>query len=1042
MKKRILLSLCAVLLLIPMLCGILNSCGDKEKPAIYISLLNGSSTVTVGTPVEFTVYGRGGVKVDMEEVELSLSNNNCDALLSGTRINSGKAGTCTIYAEYEWKDETYRASYTITFEHPRLRVVVSESDLQIGQRVKLNYRFDPEGIYPYGEEYVTYSAPADQAKIEKEGNDWYLTPSAGGEIEVTLTYANGDLSYSVTDLLSVNGFDFVIAMEGESAKQMYDISLKIESCNIPDFDESKVVYVSDTFGIVIEGNVIKASDKSSISVWATYEYMGVTIKSNVLQLSPENSGNPIRTVEDLLRLKDSDEEFLMLADIDLSGYEDWEPITGFSGTLHGNGHKIYGMTMEVSHQEEDQGLFGLNKGTIINLTVEGTVSSMGEAKYIGILCGNNHGTLRNVTVSGAIDAPYCDYVGGVSGHSNNSSVSGLVSNVRVSARDYVGGVIGYLSANRSSSKVVENLTNNGEIHGANNVGGVFGGYGVHSDKNNDGIQVRKLTNNGVVNGTEIGIGGVFGKVDGNYYKPGGTAYIAYVTVSECKNTATVTGLDEVGGIVGYSGSYVNEVTQCENKADVSGNLYVGGYVGKADGATVRNLKNSQTITGKAYVGGIIGKGQRVNGCENSGTILAQGYHLDSNGNKLSFVGGVAGDVTNIFNCVNHSTVDVSTGGEYVGGIAGRVVAIRDDGSPNSGNKNYGEVIGTKTVGGIAGELIVQDGKNNETVSVSNNTNEADVTGSENYVGGLIGYLRGDYYKPSGTTYISYVSLSGSKNTGDVSGLNYVGGLVGNGQEYVSEISVSENTGDVSGQDYVGGYAGRSAGTTMRLLKNSQTITGRGYVGGIVGYAGKVVECENNGTLSITGYFLDGETKRSYVGGIAGYATGAVKCVNNAAIDASMGGTHTGGIVGYLHADRSSSNTVTGNKNYGEIRGVSYVGGIAGDMTVQQGKNNDMLTVSDNLNEGEIIGSSDRVGGIFGYLNGNYYKPSGTTYTAHVKIMECRNNADVTGANYVGGIIGYGSTYVDKTAAIWDSNSFTGALNTEGANQGNLYGHLG
>lgn len=1040
--KRIGLLALSLLILVPLLCIVLTACGDDEPPGIYF-YANPSSTVTVGTPVDLTVYGRGGVDVEMDEVEISITDNQCGAVLSGTKLRSGVAGTCTLRAEYEWKKETYYAQCTITFEHPRIEIQLPSDPIRIGDRVELNYRLDPSGVYPEGPEYVVYSVEGDRAKVEQTDGKWYLIPAASGEIEIKAQYTNGSISYFTTNYVQVEDFRFVIGLAEETAKRLYNIPLKVIAADFPNFDESKVVYATSTAGITIEGNVIKASDKESIDVWATYEYLGLTVKSEILNIMPEDSGNPITTAADLERLRDSDQTFLMLADIDLSEIPEWEPIQGFTGTLNGNGHKITGMNLTVGHEEELKGLFGLNQGTINDLTVEGTITSMGESKYIGILCGNNHGTIRNVSVSGTIDAPYCDYVGGVSGHCNNSNISGLTSDVAVTARNQVGGIVGWITVSRTSSAVVEDLTNNGEIHGNYEVGGVFGGLGIHQGSNNDTVTVRKLTNNGVVNGTEARIGGVFGKVAGSHYAPNSwTDYYSHLKLSECKNTESVTGQNEVGGIFGRSGGLVSELTQSENLAEVSGSLYVGGYAGKADSGTMRNLKNAQTVTGKAYVGGIVGQGQAVSGCENTGEILVQSYYLDDSGNKLSFVGGIGGDVTNIASCINHATIDASAGGEYVGGIAGRVKAIRSAGSPNKGNKNYGEVIGTKTVGGIAGEIIVQDGGNNDTISVDTNVNEANVTGTANYVGGIVGYIRGDRYDPnSWTTYISYLRITGSKNTGDVSGMNYVGGIIGNGNEYVSELSMCENTGDVEGNDFVGGYAGRANGTTMRLLKNNRTITGRGYVGGIAGQAGKMEECENNGTLVITGYLMEGETKMSYVGGVAGWASGLVNCTNNASIDATVGGKFVGGVVGHLYASRSSSNTITGNKNYGDVVGTFHVGGIAGEFAIQDGSNSDTLVVTGNLNEGAITATTSRAGGIFGYMRGDHYAPnSWSDYYARVKIMECKNTADVTAPNYAGGIVGYCGAYVDNTATFWDSNVFDGTLICDGSNKGEKWGY--
>ena len=1035
--KKIVVIVIAIIVL-GSLFGSIPSCPKAERK--HIEIKASTQNATVGSTVTVSAYGYGGV--DEGKAQFSITDNQCGAVLEGRNLRAEKEGVCVVTVTCDG----YSSSITINFKYPEIKLVLSEASLSLGTRCKLGYTLDPTGSLLATAGYMTYTVDEGRAKIEKEDGQWYLTPLTSGEINVTATYQNGNVSFSKVCPITVEGVSFTIGLVEETARRYFDIPLKVTAAQFPEFDETKVTFVTDTEGVTIEGNVIKASDKETINVWATYEYLGITVKSEALTITLDNSLNPINTAADLERMRDSGDTFVLLSDIDLSAIENWEPINGFSGTLNGNGHKITGMNLVVGHEQECKGLFGLNKGTITDLSVSGTITSTGESKYIGILCGNNHGTIRNVTASGTINTPYCDYVGGVVGYCNNSYVSDLTSNVRIDAREQVGGVIGHLHFSRTSSLVVENLTNNGEIHGNYRTGGVIGSCGVHEGENNDGITVRKLYNNGTVIVTGNDAGGIIGFLSGNYYKKSKyDHYYSTVTLNECKNTGTVTGRDYVGGIVGSISSYVGELTQAENTADVSGNLCVGGYVGISNSATMRGLKNANTITGKAYVGGIVGNGQVVLACENTGVILAQSYHLDESGRKLSFVGGVAGHATNIADCTNHASIDVSAGGEYVGGIAGSVIAIRSSGSPNSGNKNYGEVKGTKTVGGIAGELRLQDGENNDTVMLEGNVNEASVTGTDAYVGGLVGYIRGDYYAPSKyDSYYSHIRVTSCKNTGDISGVDYVGGLFGNAQEYVSEISMCENTGDIEGRDFVGGYAGRANGTTMRLLTNNQTITGRAVVGGVVGEAGALNECVNNGTLVITGYHLDGDTPVSYVGGVGGAVYGAVvNCTNNASVEAENGGAYVGGVVGCLRIGRSASNTVSGNKNYGDVSGVVYVGGIAGYMTISNGEANITIVVKENTNEGEISATATYVGGIFGHMSGNYYKPNKyDDYTAYVKIQDCKNTADIIGADYAGGIVGYCGGYVDGNAAFWDTNIFEGSIECEGEHQGDKFAYFG
>ena len=181
-------------------------------------------------------------------------------------------------------------------------------------------------------------------------------------------------------------------------------------------------------------------------------------------------------------------------------------------------------------------------------------------------------------------------------------------------------------------------------------------------------------------------------------------------------------------------------------------------------------------------------------------------------------------------------VDV-TGREYVGGLAGRAYG--------SVRRVYttGEVMGKKMVGGLVGEA-----RN----LISETYSKADVTGDgweSSNVGGLVGYLR------LGTVKASYA-------TGDVSGMTWVGGLVGHN-------SSSDDGGVIAG--YATGNLGFGG------LEDSNAVPGRWvdgfssryylpytptWVGGLVGdSSGPVVASYSTGghPISLAG-FQPGERK--------------------------------------------------------------------------------------------------------------------------------------------------------------------------------------
>ena len=162
---------------------------------------------------------------------------------------------------------------------------------------------------------------------------------------------------------------------------------------------------------------------------------------------------------------------------------------------------------------------------------------------------------------------------------------------------------------------------------------------------------------------------------------------------------------------------------------------------------------------------------------------------------------------------------------------------------------------------------------------------------------MFGQISGNHSYLNYDNYYARVKISGCENSGDVSGTDCVGGILGNAATLVNELRLCKSTGSVSGSMYVGGFAGSADGVAMYSLANGNSVTGKAYLGGIAGIAGKVESCTNNGTLISVGFYTNTDgVSFSYVGGIAGYATGAVDCVNNKDLNVENGGRYVGGIV--------------------------------------------------------------------------------------------------------------------------------------------------
>ncbi len=150
-----------------------------------------------------------------------------------------------------------------------------------------------------------------------------------------------------------------------------------------------------------------------------------------------------------------------------------------------------------------------------------------------------------------------------------------------------------------------------------------------------GATIKNLAVGGSVTGKD-NVGGVVG------YNSG--------TVTNCSFSGTVTGTDNVGGVAGYSSGNYN----CFNTGSVSGNIDVGGVVGQNYYGTVENCFNTGSVSGNIDVGGVVGYnyGRTVKNCFNTGSVSSKEY-----------VGGVVGYNTSSGTVTNCYYLDTTaTGG--------------------------------------------------------------------------------------------------------------------------------------------------------------------------------------------------------------------------------------------------------------------------------------------------------------------------------------------------------------------------------------------
>lgn len=272
-----------------------------------------------------------------------------------------------------------------------------------------------------------------------------------------------------------------------------------------------------------------------------------------------------------------------------------------------------------------------------------------------------------------------------------------------------------------------------------------------------------------------------------------------------------------------------------------------GLFGNSSG-TVQNLtvENGWVMGGK-YTAGIVGF--------SVGTISKLLNNISVSGSE-DCVGGVVGNTSqkqHRYNSVmkNVKNTGIVVGKNNVGGIAGCATYVTVDGA-----ENFSQVEGFGLVGGIFGGIGVT--RDND---VQNLKNSGDVYGSH-FVGGIAGHCGGllsvgGSNSSSYNCYESYACgvLKNAQNVASITGKRFVGGIFGmaNGVE----MTAASNSAGVSGDYGVGGIASSVCYSTTEALYNVGDISGSGYVGGIFGYQKEGVTSSAYSTGKVDGDSLVG-----------------------------------------------------------------------------------------------------------------------------------------------------------------------------------------
>ena len=419
----------------------------------------------------------------------------------------------------------------------------------------------------------------------------------------------------------------------------------------------------------VSGIITASSGGEATAIKITVRSVAGSIAADARLTGKMVKGSPVGNATQLSNMRSNlSRHYVQLANIDLSGITNWEPIgtaaSPFTGIFDGNGFEITGLKI---NRTDYVGLFG-----------------------------------------------YCNF----SDAAKIPNLRGIqITNANVTGQDWVGIVAGYIETTLGSTGdvemagdapvgiIIQGCSTSGVVSGRTNIGGVFGGlkgpeFAGHTVTSNGSYPVwddwiaraNGLSSAANVTGTGQNIGGLVG----NLYE---------ITIAMSNATGTVQGGDMVGGIVGYG--YRCAILTSYSTGDVTGLKVVGGIAGAATyRPKIRYCYTEGDITGtsgdypglthgQAGVGGIVGltDADFIDNCYVLGDISG-----------VWRVGGLAGSYTggdyhapNVRRCYTRGNVTGNQAGGMIGFIWPGSFEVKDFyciGSV-SNNSSSGAIIGTR-----------------------------------------------------------------------------------------------------------------------------------------------------------------------------------------------------------------------------------------------------------------------------------------------------------------------------------------------------------
>ncbi|WP_158279335.1 MBG domain-containing protein [Azospirillum humicireducens] len=795
-----------------------------------INARNGNAVLAAGAKVTLDAGANGHLKIEVDGATTA-------ALVENGGLISASGGQVVMTAKGASEAVSSVVSNTGTVEAQTLGSRAGKVALLAGMKggeVKVAGTIDASapsggngGAVETSAAKVTVAPSAKVTTLAAKGKtgNWLIDPynvtiSTAADSGAGFTATADDTVINVTTLTNALASTGVTVSTGSSGSQAGNITVAA-----PISWSANTTLTLDAAGsIAINKDITATGTSAGLSLTYGGNYIlggGARVTLSGASAALSLGGTAYTLVHDVTALQSisGSGNYALAEDIDAAATSSWNSGVGFtsigtdavpfSGTLAGLGHAIDRLTMNSYLLGNKSGLFGFTLGATLRDFTLSNVSITGTARVGAVVGWSSNTSLTNLHVTGSVSG--YQEVGGIAGWFSDSTMTGSSSTASVTATsNTAGGLIG----NGYYGVTVSDSYATGVVSASTKAGGLIG------EVSTDGSTLT-LTNvyaSGAVS-APTAAGGLVGSVTGV-----GTTVNATNAYWDADSTG------QSSSAAGTSITNANAYTE----ATYSGFDFTNTWVTLA--GETRPMLRSEYSTVIFTPHALQLMQQDLTASYKLGANLSMTPAFTASGGYYGDVWGSSGfkpvgDFSGSFNGQSHTIagLTINRGSTQEVGLFGVLTGAVSD---------VGLVGGSITASDSSGSLV---GSIPSTGTVTRSYSTASVSGTGNFIGGLVGINDGA---------ISLSSFGGAvTTTGSVVG-GLVGGLLSSGT-----ISDSYATGSVSGANWIGGLVGAMYGGTISHAYSTARVSGPGNKGGLT----------SGGTGTVTESYWDTQTSGTGVG---------------------------------------------------------------------------------------------------------------------------------------------------------------------------------